>query len=134
MSKIVKIDSLLGKIITNINILNDETEIEFLCEDGINYKMIHFQDCCEKVYLEEIIGNIENLLNSKIELAEEVTNETEEEEFEHTTWTFYKLATNKGYVTFRWYGHSNGYYSEKVDIIEYEKDIDIAKLKASFYC
>ena len=54
-------------------------------------------------------------------MAEEVTNQNvnpdgvEIPEYQDSfTWTFYKFATIKGYVTISWYGESNGYYNESV--------------------
>src|SRR5690606_28589979 len=96
-------------------------KITFHTTDGELYKMHHYQDCCEHVYIEDICGSLDDLIGSPITLAEEVTNAEEDKPLDQWddsyTWTFYKLATVKGSVTIRWYGTSNGYYSESVDFV-----------------
>ena len=69
------------------------------------------------ISIEDITGSLDNLLNSMLIMAEEVS-ESSDTDWGRYTWTFYKFATVKGYVTIRWYGESNGYYSEEVDIIK----------------
>lgn len=115
------IEELKGKILTEI-VKDDDCgdQIIFTCLDGDKYKMYHSQDCCESVYIESIVGDLDDLLNSEILEAEVVsqTNEDEEDYGDSYTWTFYKLGTRKGSVTIRWYGTSNGYYSESVDFVK----------------
>ena len=119
------IKSFLGRTFTEIAVNDDNTEIRVICNDNkTEFWVYHEQKCCEQVYIEDIVGNLQDLLNSEIIMAEEESNTkyTEcgyEPKYSQPIklWTFYKLATNKGYVTIRWYGTSNGFYSEKVSIL-----------------
>lgn len=115
------ISDLIGKTLIGIEVDADKTEIVFTDESGTKWKMNHDQECCESVKVEDIVGDLSDLIGAPILMAEEVTHEDENPEGVNVpewqdsfTWTFYKLATVKGYVTIRWYGESNGCYSESV--------------------
>lgn len=117
MNTYLGVEELLGKTLAKIA-QNGDDELYFTTTDGTTYKMFHFQDCCESVYIEDIIGDLDDLIGSPLLMAEEVTERGEDEYYESSTWTFYKFATLKGYVTIRWFGESNGYYSESVDFVK----------------
>lgn len=116
------IELLLGKTLAYINIDREKNRIIFVDKKGSTYRMFHDQECSEEVYIGDIVGDIDDLIGETITLAEEVTNSKDlmgknlEDDVSSFTWTFYKLATRKGYVTIRWFGGSNGCYSEEVEI------------------
>lgn len=105
----------MGETITSIRGLEKGSDqVIFECSNGMKYIFYHEQDCCEQVIIEDICGVPSCLINSPITLAEEAESNQEETDWGTQTWTFYKLATTHGYVTIRWLGESNGYYSEHV--------------------
>ena len=116
---------LKGLTITSIDGLEDDSaEVIFTTSEGRRFKMSHSQDCCEIVSIEDVCGDVNDLLNSPILLAEKETSDEDpidvnkEYHDDLYCWTFYKLSTFKGDVTIRWYGESNGYYSVGVDFEE----------------
>ena len=74
----------------------------------------------------EVVGDVQDLIGVPLLVAEESSSGENPEgaevsEYQESfTWTFYKLATIKGYVDIRWYGESNGYYSEGVSLYKAE--------------
>lgn len=119
----MEIKTLLGKTLTQCTGKVGDDEIIFKTDDGKIYKLYHSQDCCESVSVEDICGELSDLVGSPITQAEEnSSNENPagvtKEYQDSFTWTFYRLATAKGQVVIRWYGESNGYYSESVDFDE----------------
>lgn len=122
MFEYINVNELLGKTLVSIKgCEKNSEEIIFETSDRKKYRMFHDQDCCESVTIDDICGNIEDLLYSPLLMAEEEINLDDmqlDKWDESFTWTFYKFATNKGYVTIKWYGTSNGYYSERVSFEE----------------
>lgn len=121
----VPFKSLLGETFASIERLSNDKheELLFVTKEGHVYRLLHEQDCCEDVRIESITGDLNDLIGNPILLAEEAVSsknpddvQKDELDYGTFTWTFYKLATIKGYVDIRWYGESNGYYSESVEL------------------
>lgn len=124
--KAISVDKVPGKGRYNSSSSGND-RIVFVTSDGDKYEFYHDQDCCEGVFIEDVEGDWNDLLNTPLLVAEESTNcdnckidvyGTGPNDYftdESCTWTFYKFATIKGRVDVRWYGSSNGYYSESVD-------------------
>lgn len=100
-----ELPSLVGKTLIAVERYGSD-RITFEASTGESWEMVYEQDCCASCSIEDVVGDLQDLVGAPIAVAEVATNTDESH-----TWTFYKLATAKGYVTIRWYG-CNGYYSE----------------------
>jgi hypothetical protein len=114
------IDELIGKTLTQVSGEVGGEAIRFTTDDGAVYEMSHCQDCCESVQIEDICGDLQDLMGTPIVSAEASTSGENPtgvklpDYQDSFTWTFYRISTAKGLVVIRWYGESNGYYSEDV--------------------
>jgi len=116
---------IVGKTFVEVTGDVGDDEMLFKTAERVVYKLYHEQDCCESVLVDDINGDLSDLIGTPIISAEESTNldlPAQGEYDDSFTWTFYKIQTAKGHVVIRWYGTSNGYYSESVDFCKYVDD------------
>lgn len=109
------IEDVIGKRI--MDCWHSEDEFQLLFNDGKVLRLWHYQDCCEHVELEDIDGDIQDLIGGTCNEAEVVSSGAfDTEGGGDMQWTFYKFGTEKGSVSLRWCGSSNGYYSTSVNM------------------
>ena len=118
----VLFETLLGKTLVSIEGGGEGgNSLIFTTTEKERFKLFHYQNCCESVYIEDIIGDLQGLIGEPLLVAEQVNGAGCPPLYKHEesfTWTFYKLDTRKGGVTIRWYGSSSDYYSDSVDLIK----------------
>lgn len=90
------------------------SQIEFVTDSGDRFRMYSDQ-YRSNVELVDVYGDWQDLLHSEIVVAE-ARAQKGPAHYSSATWTFYELATQKGSITLRWLGTSNGYYSETVNV------------------
>lgn len=122
---------LLNETLVKIDVEKSMMSITFFTKSGRVFKMYHEHDCSEHVSIDDIEGDLDDLIGYPLTISEESTNR--EDSFGRTvddsfTWTFYRFATIKGWCIIKWLGESNGYYSEAVDFYEI-LPINIIRLK-----
>jgi hypothetical protein len=102
---------MIGKVFTSVVATEDTLTLE---NDDEKYVFYHEQDCCESVVIKDVVGDLKDLKDTPLLLAEMTWQSTTEEYADSCTWSYYKFRTIRGDVTVSWQGESNGYYSESV--------------------
>lgn len=118
---------LVGKTIVAIEGATVGAErVTIVCSDLTRFSLYHLQDCCERVRVEDVAGNPQDLIGRVVALADESSNKDNPPDYADSfLWTFYRPRTHGGDITIRWLGESNGYYGESV-----ECDVDAVPLES----
>lgn len=113
------ISNLIGSTITEVRGAFVGSENLYIVTNRGTLRLYHSQDCCESVQVEDITGDVADLIGGMVAVAEDRIGNAPEgldpnRYIDSETWTFYEIRTTKGDITLRWLGESNGYYSENV--------------------
>jgi hypothetical protein len=121
----IAFDQLIGLTLSEVlQAEKGSSMIMLISACGRAFRMYHYDLCSEEVSLDDVDGDISDIVGSPITLAEKtISPDTPDDAQDRLTqlsqtWTFYRIGTVKGMVVLRWFGESNGYYSEEVDFVE----------------
>lgn len=111
-------ERLAGQEVAAVHQGDEWVDIRFT--NGFKACFYHDQDCCERVRLEDVIGDLQSLVGKTIASVAKSYDEPESEEDrryydDSHTWSVFTIETTDGTtVVMEWLGESNGYYSEDV--------------------
>ena len=120
-SQAINIDQIKGMTITAVA-YKESSESLFIHLNSHVLEMVHHQDCCETVYLADVVGSFEDLIGYPLLEVSESTVNTNSADMSSTA-SYYNFKTVKASVQLRWVGESNGYYSETVDCYLYKAGV-----------
>lgn len=124
MAESANFSDLIGEHIFKVDInRSSEDEIIFYTLSGKRFRMHYEHDCYAHCSIEDIVGDVEDMEGYVVDAREESNSDNPKSDPDESfTWTFYILQTVKGCVTIRWYGSSNGYYSERASFQRLTRD------------
>jgi len=107
-----------GKVIEVVNLDNDSSFVKIRTEQT-TLIFVHEQDCCENVFLEDFNFNGKFVGGELLEIKEKSNKPNKVPSgYDSVTYTFYTLVSTNGFLDLRFFGESNGYYSEGVSMFD----------------
>jgi hypothetical protein len=82
--------TLVGLVLTEVTVSQEQHILVMRADDGRTFALWHIQDCCEHVTIEDITGDLQDLIGTPIVVAEETSNRGDDYEDGTSTWTFSK--------------------------------------------
>ena len=112
-SQAINIEQIKGMTITAV-VYKESGESLLIHLNTHVLEMLHHQDCCESVYLADVVGSFEDLIGYPLIEVSESTVDIGNSDISSTA-SYYNFKTIKASIQLRWVGESNGFYSETVD-------------------
>lgn len=123
----IPFNTLVGKTFDRVLVKDDG--IEFISDSGgDSFSLYHEQDCCEHVWIESIDGDLAQFLPGEeiLEAYESYNGDSPPPGYgsvdDSYTWSFYTIRTMLDTFVIRFFGTSNGYYSETATLCYFDKE------------